>query len=57
MKRYTCTVGDKRGAFGCCMEQDKAGAWMRVSDHERHVKALERQIEALKNNQTRETKK
>lgn len=55
MKRYKSTVGDKRGAFGDCMEQDKAGAWMRVSDHERIVKALERQIEALKTNE-RETK-
>lgn len=55
MKRYKCTVGDKRGAFGDCMEQDKDGDWMRVSDHNRHIQALERQIEALKA-KTRETK-
>lgn len=56
MKRYQCTVGDKRGAFGDCMEQDRAGKWIRYSDHQKQVQALERQIAALKNKTQRETK-
>jgi len=56
VKRYQCTVGDKRGAFGDCMEQDRDGKWIRYSDHQKQVQELERQIAALKNKTQRETK-
>lgn len=52
MKRYRCTVGDKRGAFGDCMEQDVTGKWIRLADHQKHVRALEERIKALEKKST-----
>ena len=32
MKRYNCTLSDKRGAFGLCMEEHKDGAFVTFSE-------------------------
>lgn len=32
MKRYNCTLSDKRGAFGLCMEEHKEGAFVPFSE-------------------------
>lgn len=32
MKRYNCTLSDKRGAFGLCMEERKEGAFVPFSE-------------------------
>lgn len=32
MKRYNCTLSDKRGAFGLCMEEHKDGAFVPFSE-------------------------
>ncbi|MEE9705783.1 zinc finger-like domain-containing protein [Aeromonas veronii] len=34
MKRYNCTLSDKRGAFGLCMEEHKEGAFVPFSEVE-----------------------
>ena len=34
MKRYNCTLSDKRGAFGLCMEEHKDGAFVTFSEVE-----------------------
>ncbi|WP_412500495.1 hypothetical protein [Vibrio cyclitrophicus] len=31
MKRYKCTVSDKRGVMGDCMEEHKDGRWVRAT--------------------------
>lgn len=48
MKKYDCTVGDKRGEFGLCMERSKEGKFITTEDHEKVVKELENQIKNLK---------
>ncbi|MFH7526525.1 hypothetical protein AB2J22_13265 [Aeromonas sp. A5] len=35
MKRYNCTLSDKRGAFGLCMEEHKEGMFVPFSEVER----------------------
>lgn len=35
MKRYNCTLSDKRGAFGLCMEEHKEGVFVHFSEVER----------------------
>lgn len=50
MKRYNCTVGDKRGSFGDCMEEMPSGLWVRYSDAEkkdRVIKQLQDKIRKL----------
>lgn len=37
MKRYNCTLRDKRGEFGDCMEKAELGKWVRFSDVERLI--------------------
>jgi hypothetical protein len=37
MKRFNCTVSDKRGEFGDCMEQAQLGEWVRFSDVEKMI--------------------
>lgn len=48
MKRYNCTVGDKRGEFGECMEKKTDGPWVRFSDVEKYIASLEKEIIRLK---------
>lgn len=51
MKRYKCTVSDKRGVMGDCMEEHKDGSWVRatVAIHQAEViESLQNQIKMLK---------
>ncbi|MGY3807131.1 hypothetical protein ACWNG8_08395 [Aeromonas veronii] len=43
MKRYNCTLSDKRGAFGLCMEEHKEGAFVHFSE----VGQLKQRIQQL----------
>lgn len=47
ISRYRCTVGDKRGAFGDCMEKDPQGGWVRASAHKNIVAELRQRIVKL----------
>lgn len=47
INRYRCTVGDKRGAFGDCMEKDPQGDWVRASAHKSTVAQLQQKIAKL----------
>lgn len=46
--RYTCTVGDRRGEFGECMEKNKEGRWVTYEQHKRQTQHLQREIDLLK---------
>lgn len=48
MKRYNCTVGDKRGEFGDCMEVKPDGDWVRYSKVLDVIGELQKQIDSLK---------
>lgn len=48
MKRYNCTVGDKRGEFGDCMELAKDGRYITYIAHKRFVDDLQRQLKMAK---------
>ncbi|CAH6822561.1 conserved hypothetical protein [Vibrio chagasii] len=51
MKRYNCTVSDKRGFMGDCMEEHKEGNWVRatVAIYQAEViESLQNQIKMLK---------
>lgn len=47
VNRYRCTVGDKRGEFGDCMEKDPQGQWVRASAHKNTVSQLRQRIAKL----------
>nr|DAL37519.1 MAG TPA_asm: hypothetical protein [Caudoviricetes sp.] len=47
--RYTCTVGDRRGEFGDCMEKQKNGRYVTFFQHQRQVRHLQKEIESLRN--------
>lgn len=47
--RYNCTVGDKRGEFGDCMEKSKTGRWVTFEQHTRQINSMELQIQSLIN--------
>ncbi|TKF69920.1 hypothetical protein FCV55_10980 [Vibrio sp. F13] len=42
MKRYKCTVSDKRGVMGDCMEEHKNGRWVRAIIAIQQAKTIER---------------
>ncbi|MGL4459764.1 MAG: hypothetical protein ACRCUB_15515 [Plesiomonas shigelloides] len=46
MKRYTCTVSDRRGHKGDCMRQDKQGRYVEHSDADRLLKHVRRECDA-----------
>lgn len=54
--RYNCTVGDKRGEFGDCMEKSNIGRWVTFEQHHRQMKHMERQINDLRIKAQRKTK-
>lgn len=46
MKRYDCTVSDKRGEFGLCMEKSTQGKFVLYSEYFK----LKQEYDALKKN-------
>ncbi|AUR92286.1 coil containing protein [Vibrio phage 1.170.O._10N.261.52.C3] len=48
IKRYSCTVSDKRGFEGECMSYDKRGKWVKYSVYEMLRKENERLKRKLK---------
>jgi hypothetical protein len=52
MKRYNCTVSDKRGEFGLCMEKSQSGKFVLFSDYfklEQELDVMKRKYALLKN--------
>ncbi len=49
MKRYSCTVGDKRGEFGLCMETCDEGKFITYESHRKVVQELSEKIKRLEN--------
>ena len=48
VKRYDCTVADKRGEFGECMRHNSAsGSWVRYSAFKAHTDELLKRIAKL----------
>jgi hypothetical protein len=41
VKRYKCTVSDRRGFKGQCMEQSSSGQWVEYQKYKRVVRELE----------------
>lgn len=46
--RYNCTVGDRRGEFGECMEKRVDGRWVTYEQHARQINHLQKEIKLLK---------
>ena len=52
MKRYNCTVSDKRGEFGLCMEKSNSGKFVLFSDYfklEQELDVMKKKYDLLKN--------
>jgi len=52
MKRYNCTVSDKRGEFGLCMEKSTQGKFVLFSDYfkiQQELETWKKKYELLKN--------
>lgn len=52
VKRYNCTVSDRRGEFGLCMEKSTSGKFVLFSEYEKllkKVKTLEETKPSKKN--------
>lgn len=47
VKRFNCTVSDKRGENGDCMAKSASGKYVLYSSHSHEVKRLESQIKRL----------
>jgi len=47
LRRYSCTVADKRGHGGECMEHSSKGRYVEYSSHKNVVEGLERRIGQL----------
>jgi hypothetical protein len=39
-KRYNCTVSDRRGEFGLCMEKSTSGKFVLFSEYEKLLKKI-----------------
>tara|TARA_R110000782_G_scaffold234863_1_gene320918 strand:- start:37 stop:336 length:300 start_codon:yes stop_codon:yes gene_type:complete len=46
MKRYKCTVFDKRGEFGECMERHKEGRYVTHEASSKKIAELEKELES-----------
>ena len=44
MKRFNCTVGDKRGVNGECMELHESGKYLRYSEASNRILELENRV-------------
>ena len=44
MKRFNCTVGDKRGVNGDCMELHESGKYLRYSEASNRILELEDRV-------------
>ena len=44
MKRFNCTVGDKRGVNGDCMELHESGKYLRYSEASNRILELENRV-------------
>lgn len=40
VKRYNCTVSDRRGEFGLCMEKSTSGKFVLFSEYEKLLKKV-----------------
>lgn len=40
VKRYNCTVSDRRGEFGLCMEKSTSGKFVLFSEYEKLLKKI-----------------
>ena len=46
MKRLNCTVGDKRGVNGDCMELHESGKYLRYSEASNRILELENRVKS-----------